>query len=39
MDAFGYAGRFPRVLRRFASFAIAFPLVSITTAERERVTS
>jgi amino acid transporter len=28
---FGYASQFPRVLRRFALFAIAFSIVSITT--------
>ena len=31
MDQFGYASQFPRVLRRFALFAIAFSIVSITT--------
>ena len=31
MDEFGYASQFPRVLRRFALFAIAFSIVSITT--------
>ncbi len=30
-DGFGYATRFPRVLRRFALFAVAFSIVSITT--------
>ena len=31
MNEFGYASQFPRVLRRFALFAIAFSIVSITT--------
>ncbi|GAA1314187.1 APC family permease [Pseudonocardia xinjiangensis] len=31
MGEFGYAAQFPRVLRRFALFAIAFSIVSITT--------
>jgi amino acid transporter len=31
MSEFGYASQFPRVLRRFALFAIAFSIVSITT--------
>ena len=31
MGDFGYASQFPRVLRRFALFAIAFSIVSITT--------
>ncbi|MFD1519083.1 APC family permease [Pseudonocardia yunnanensis] len=31
MTDFGYASQFPRVLRRFALFAIAFSIVSITT--------
>ena len=31
MGEFGYASQFPRVLRRFALFAIAFSVVSITT--------
>jgi amino acid transporter len=31
MGEFGYASQFPRVLRRFALFAIAFSIVSITT--------
>jgi amino acid transporter len=31
MTEFGYASQFPRVLRRFALFAIAFSIVSITT--------
>ena len=30
-DGFGYPSRFPRVLRRFALFAVAFSIVSITT--------
>jgi amino acid transporter len=30
-DGFGYAAQFPRVLRRFALFAVAFSIVSITT--------
>lgn len=30
-DNFGYASQFPRVLRRFALFAVAFSIVSITT--------
>jgi amino acid transporter len=30
-DGFGYATQFPRVLRRFALFAVAFSIVSITT--------
>ncbi len=30
-DGFGYTERFPRVLRRFALFAVAFSIVSITT--------
>lgn len=30
-DSFGYASQFPRVLRRFALFAVAFSIVSITT--------
>ncbi|GAA1865077.1 amino acid permease [Pseudonocardia ailaonensis] len=30
-ESFGYRERFPRVLRRFALFAIAFSIVSITT--------
>ena len=31
MDAIGHAPQFPRVLRRFALFAVAFSIVSITT--------
>ena len=31
MDDHGHAARFPRVLRRFALFAVAFSIVSITT--------
>lgn len=31
MDDFGPAAQFPRVLRRFALFAVAFSIVSITT--------
>ena len=31
MGEFGYSSQFPRVLRRFALFAIAFSIVSITT--------
>src|SRR3978361_639381 len=31
MGEFGYASQFPRVLRRFALFAVAFSIVSITT--------
>ncbi len=31
MDDFGHAAQFPRVLRRFALFAVAFSIVSITT--------
>lgn len=31
MGEFGYTSQFPRVLRRFALFAIAFSIVSITT--------
>ncbi len=30
-DNYGYATQFPRVLRRFALFAVAFSIVSITT--------
>ncbi|MCW0215757.1 MAG: amino acid permease [Pseudonocardia sp.] len=30
-EQFGYAAQFPKVLRRFALFAIAFSIVSITT--------